>query len=198
MGSYGKNHNKDSQHFYENDIWNKELEKIKTCIPKGWQIFGEIIGWDGDKELQKDYTYDVPKSQTELYVYRIACVNPDGVSVDLPWEFVKLFCLNNGIKHVPEFYVGPKSGFNSSFYMDKRFNDMGLDSPKLSLDKWNNGKDDIQIVDEGVVVRLDDNFTPHFYKHKAPLFYLHEGVILDSGVEDVESKESEEENNESV
>ena len=35
---------KNNVHFYENDIWNKELEKIKGCIPKGWQIFGEIIG----------------------------------------------------------------------------------------------------------------------------------------------------------
>ena len=93
-----------------------------------------------------------------------------------------MFCVNNGIKHVPEFYVGPKSGFDSNFYMDKRYHDMGLNSPQLS---------DPNTVDEGVCIRLDDNFTPHFYKHKAPFFYLHESVDITKNIVDIETIESE-------
>lgn len=193
-----KDINKDNQHFYKNDIWNSELEKIKHLIPKGWQIFGEILGWDGDKELQKNYTYNIPHGETRLYVYRIATVNPDGFSVDLSWDMVIKFCEDNGLNYCPEIYRGPKGKFNSFDYMDKRFYDMGLTNcVPIVKEKWTYEKSQLDLVDEGVVIRTDDDYTPHFYKHKAPIFLLHEGCLVDKGVVDIEDQQSEvEETNE--
>lgn len=180
-----KDINKDNQHFYKSDIWNSELEKIKHIIPRGWQIFGEILGWDGDKELQKNYTYNIPQGETRLYVYRIATVNPDGFSVDLSWDMVIKFCEDNGLNYCPELYRGPKGKFNSFEYMDKRFHDMGLKNcvPLSDPDTY----------DEGLVIRIDDDYTPKFYKHKCPEFLLHEGHLVDKGVVDIEDQQSEKE-----
>ena len=54
---------------------------------------------------------------------------------------------------------------------------------------------DPDTYDEGIVVRVDDDYTPHFYKHKCPEFLLHEGHLVDKGVVDIEDQQSENENN---
>jgi hypothetical protein len=170
-------------HYYKDDIWNTQLEKLVGIIPKGWVIYGEIVGWVGESPIQKGYTYAIDKGDFELYIYRISTVNPDGVQCDLTWDQVKEFCVSSGLKHAPEVWRGKKKDFDPGIYTDKRFvADLGL-SQCVQLDK------DCE-TDEGICIRVD-GLTPKIYKFKSPKFLVHETKIIDTGTVDIETVEGE-------
>lgn len=176
--------NKNQAHYYNLDIWNQALEPIRYTIPKNWIIYGEIVGWVGEKPIQHSYTYQIPKGEFRFYVYRIAIVNSDGVSCDLGWNEVKKHCINNGLMHVPEIWAGKKKNLDIEQYKNKRFvQDLGFKNC-LPLDRPD-------LVDEGVVLRVGE-INPVFYKFKSPDFLVHETGLLDKGEIDIESAESEE------
>lgn len=169
-------------HYYDHDLWNQELEKIAHLIPKNIQIFGELIGWVGDKEIQPNYTYQIEKGKTELYIYRIASLNENGYYVDFSWDQVKEFCRLNGLNHVQEIWQGRLKDFDESIYMNKKFvKDLGL-LHCLPLDKSAD-------CDEGVCIRVE-GIKPFILKAKSPLFLLGETKMLDKGTIDIESQES--------
>lgn len=98
--------------FYKEDIWKIELNKIKDVIPKGWTIYGEIVG----RGVQGDYIYDISlEEKTRLYVYKITVTNVDGKVSVLDWFSLKQFCERNGLYHVPELYVGKLGYKNQEF-----------------------------------------------------------------------------------
>jgi hypothetical protein len=172
-------------HYYSSDIWTSYLEKLEGLIPEGFLLFGEIIGYTPDgAAIQKDYTYSLLPGTRELYVYRVAVVNPRGVVVDLSWPAVKEFCAARGIKHVPELWSGPHCMFKAEDWLDSRFHDEGHDSPNLGPNK--------KLVDEGVCIRAE-RLVPYITKAKSPIFTSHETKLLDEGLEDLESAESYEE-----
>jgi hypothetical protein len=114
---------KEFEHFYADDIWNQALERIKTSIPKDTMIFAEIIGWIGDTPVQKGYTYNIPKGEYEIYVYRVAHINRDGIMTDYSWEQVKEFCDKNAIKYCPELFIGFHKDFDYNIYVDKKYHE---------------------------------------------------------------------------
>jgi hypothetical protein len=171
-------------HFYDCDLWNHHLEKIQHLIPPGFIIYGEIIGWtQKGAAIQKNYTYNVPKGVSRLYVYRITTINKSGLTVDLSWEQVKTFCKNNGLEHVPEVWQGYHKDFDESPYMNKKFvKDLGM-TQCLPLSEN-------CPVDEGLVIRVEDKLNPYLLKAKCPDFLVHETKMLDSNVVDIETEES--------
>lgn len=172
--------------YYSCDIWNLHLSKIQHLIHKNWVIYGEIVGWvNNEKAIQHNYTYCLPPGSSELYVYRIAIVNDDGIVQDLSWTQIKHWCFNNGIKHVPELWRGVHKDFDVEKFLDIRYHENGYPQA-LPLDK---GED---IVDEGICIRFE-GLVPYVTKAKSPIFYEHETKDLDAGVEDIESQESGEE-----
>ena len=177
-----KDASKNQQHYYKDDVWTKQLKRIQHVIPKGVQIFGEILGWCDESPLQQDYTYNVPFGEIDFYIYRIANVNEDGVVIDWSWDAIKKFCEEKGLKHVPEIYRGPKSDFIVDNYIDKRYHEMGM-TQCVPLSHP-------ELPDEGVVIRIDNGLVPNFYKVKGPIFYLHEGIVIDKGGVDIETQES--------
>ena len=139
------------------------------------------MGWAGDKPIQKHYTYQIPKGTFETYIYRIITVNPDGYSVDWGWDHVKEFCINNGIKHVPELWRGKKKDLDVNKYQGKKFRqDLGL-LQCLPLDSE-------APCDEGIVLR-QEGIQAKFYKYKSDAFRLIETKGLDAGEVDMESAE---------
>ena len=174
--------NDDQNHFYASDIWTESLEKVRGILPEGFVIYGELIGWTKDgAQIQPNYTYQIPRGTNELYVYRVAQVNPQGRLTDLSWSQVKEFCNDLGLKHVPEITKGRKGADLDDFIksiMDVRFadtfpiqNHLSLDSPKL--------------VDEGVCIRVEGQ-VPYILKAKSPQFLEHETKLLDKGEESLE------------
>lgn len=171
--------NKEYNGFYQHDIWTETLNKLRMRIPKNWILLGEIIGWSGDKPIQKNYSYGLPKGTNEFYVYRICVVNDDGVTVDLCWDQIKEFCKYHGIKHVPELARYNNLLDIESFYKkveNKKFVDLNLDSVPCPESP----------CDEGFCVRID-GLTPTILKAKFPIFLGHESSLLDTGVDDGEN-----------
>jgi hypothetical protein len=172
--------------YYNVDIYNQALTKVTHIIPKSWIIFGELIGWAGDKEIQKNYSYNVPQGEHRLYVYRIAIINDDGFMVDLHWDQVVQFCKNNGLLYCPELWRGKKKDFIIDNFLDIKFFEAGyMDCPKLSKEAP---------CDEGVVIRVEGKLYPQYFKAKSPIFLGHETKMLDLDVisiEDIESQTQE-------
>lgn len=173
----------EQSHYYNEDVWNKVLDWIAHLIPKNWVIYGEIIGWDGEKAIQPKYTYHLPKGSMDFFVYRIAIVNEDGISVDLGYDTMKKWCEETGLKICPEIWRGKKSDFDYQSYMDIRYKDSGFSQCLQLSDK--------DTVDEGVVIRIEDGeMTPTLYKAKSPIFLNFETKQLDNDVVSIEDMES--------
>ena len=169
-------------HFYSEDLWTQEGKKLEGLLPKGYIVYGELIGWVGsDTPIQKDYTYGIPKGERHLYVYRVTTMGIDGRQTDLSWEATKEFCSNVGLKTVPELTHGYLMNMNIERLMDRL---LFLDyEGALPLP---NGS-----VDEGVCIRRE-GLTPLVLKAKSPKFLEHETKMIDKEVEDIESDETEE------
>ncbi|ADL71048.1 RNA ligase [Mycobacterium phage LeBron] len=179
----------ENNHYYETDLWAEYGKKLEGKIPENYIVYGELIGWvDETTPIQKNYTYDLKPGECELYVYRVAVVNAQGIIADLSWEGVKDFCRSLGLKWVPEFFQGTEHYAHAendddvvstvkAHYLDKRFADLGFpDAVRLS---------DPKSVDEGICVRIEGQI-PRVFKAKSPLFLEHETKQLDKGEMDME------------
>lgn len=171
-----------AQHFYASDIWAQHMQRVEELIPEGYMIFGEICGHTREgAEIQKDYTYGIEDS--ELFVYRVATINPRGVVLDLSWPQVREWCAGRGLKTVPDLWEGRHSDFHVGDWLDKRFADQGYAN---ALPLGSNKK----LVDEGICIRWD-GLAPVTKKAKGPTFLLHETKLLDAEVVDIESDQGE-------
>lgn len=170
--------------FYTDDIWGQALERIKHLIPKDTVIYAEIIGWVGESPIQKNYTYQLPKGTFDIYIYRIATINPDGYSVDYSWDQVRTFCKLNWLKNCPMLSELEHRYFDAEECLDERICDslaLFHDIP-VPLDPESP-------CDEGVCIRKE-GIIPYITKAKSPMFYEHETALLDKGEEDIESTQS--------
>ena len=168
--------------FYQTDVWRTMADKYKNSFPKDYIFYGEIIGWTEDgKAIQKDYTYNQPRGEADLYIYRIAIVNDDGISVDLSYNQIVELCNQIGLKVVPLLWEGYHKDFVPSNWIDKQFlNSWFKEALPLS---------DNTLPDEGVCIRID-RLQPYVTKLKSPTFFEHETKLLDAWVEDLETQES--------
>ncbi len=172
-----------SNHFYDEDIWASFLPRVEHLIPENFLVFGELIGYTSTgAAIQANYTYDMVPGTHELFVYRVATVNPKGVVVDLSWPQVRQFCHERELKHVIDLWEGPHKEFVVDDWIDKRFADSHPYALSLGADK--------KLVDEGVCVRAE-GLTPVILKAKSPVFLAHETKLLDKEVLDIESDQSE-------
>ncbi|OYN81738.1 RNA ligase family protein [Mycolicibacterium sphagni] len=171
----------DNNHFYDTDLWTEYGKKLDGMIPKNFIVYGELIGWvDERKPIQAGYTYNLKPGACELYVYRVATVNEDGIMADLSWAGVKDFCATLGLKHVPELWSGwviTDADFEhnfverwSSLYLDTRYTDNHDNAVPLS---------DPKSVDEGICVRIEGQI-PRVLKAKSPKFFEYETKQLDT------------------
>lgn len=173
-----KDINGDQNHFYDTDLWTEHGEKVKDAVPKNYILYGEIIGWvDKQKPIQPHYTYNLKPGESELYIYRVAVVNPDGVVTDLSWDGVREFCFERGLNHVPELARMWGRDLDVDDFMNKQYNVQGFKQAiPLSSAKTK---------DEGVCIRYEAQ-VPVIAKAKCSEFLGHETKILDQGQEDVE------------
>lgn len=180
--------NPNQNHFYDTDLWTEYGKKLTDLIPEGYLVYGELVGWTSDgAPLQKGYTYHLPQGESDLYVYRVAHINAQGVLSDLSWDGVKDFCRARGLKWTPELwrvkpYELPQSVL--SMLEDKRYFETGYlfeEAPLPLSDK--------KTVDEGVCIR-QEGLVPTILKAKSPKFLEHETKLLDADEADIESLEA--------
>lgn len=173
------NHN----HFYDTDIWTEEGKKLEGLVPENFILYGELIGWTPEGgTIQKNYTYKVPEKTCDLYIYRVAFVNPRGLVTDLTWDQLREFCHDRQLKFVPELWRGRKNELKIEDFINKRFADEGY----IGTVPLEDNKD---LVDEGVCVRVD-GLAPYILKAKSPVFLEHETKMLDEEAVDLEAEGS--------
>ncbi|WPH57800.1 hypothetical protein [Mycobacterium phage WXIN] len=193
--------NPNQNHYYATDIWTEYGSKVADMVPEGYMVYGELIGWtsgsaisDQGKSLgtsspiQANYTYDVPRGQAELYVYRVATINAQGTLADLPWDGVKEFCQARGLKWTPEL---------ARLTPDRVDEWLDAAADAVFHDDWSIGDEDTFVeepvrlsssktVDEGVCLR-QEGIVPTILKAKSAVFLQHETKLLDKGEVDLES-----------
>lgn len=181
-------------HFYSKDVWSDAAEFYGATIPKGYVVYGELVGYVDDAPIQRGYTYEsLPGVRPDLYVYRVAHVNEDGILHDLSWDQVKTFATSHGLKHTPELWRGPKAALVLENFMEKNFHDEHAKNWKpgsgpmynevpVALSPGGTGKD------EGIVLRVDKGGeVPYLLKYKNDSFYLFEADELDTEEETIEA-----------
>ena len=202
--------------------YGNETFRVNAATPfdghlhKGEIVFYEIVGFTTtgapimqtqnvaalkDKQLQSLYgdtmlyRYGCLEGQCDVYVYRIAVVNEDGVLVDLPWAQVKERCKVLGVKHVPEFCfkmdLGGYTHLRDPFWTGVPVEWGDVPNPYI----YTGNKDElIKIVTlfmegpstldkshmrEGVVLRVENQHGVSFLKAKNHTFGMLEGYLKD-------------------
>lgn len=169
-------------HYYDEDIWTESGKKIIDSVPMGFILYGELIGWTSNgASIQKDYTYGIEHGTSEIYIYRIAQINGQGLLTDLSWDHVVEFCEKRGLKYVPEIWRGEKKNLKLNKYLDVKLNKKHRHCLDVGGD----------LVDEGICIRID-TMVPDIYKSKSPIFYQHETKMLDEEALDLEVEGSDE------
>jgi hypothetical protein len=182
-------------HYYsDGDLWTRYADQhgVADLIPKDHIVYGELIGFSSPGEaIQKGYTYDLPDGEAHLYVYRVAMVTTDGITIDYSAAQMEVFCADRGLTPVPILWAGPHEAFVAGDWLERRYYDEWSKSeaefvrPPVPLS-------DKKLVDEGVCVRYDGPHGTYIVKAKSPSFLTYESKLLDAGVEDVEAAEGEE------
>ena len=185
--------------WYGSNAFREKYHKFfKERLPKGAEIFYEIVGWINedttimgrcsnklikDKEFSKQYgdetifSYGCNIGESDCYVYRMTLTNEDGFAVEIPWEQVLIECEKMGVKCVPTF---------------EKFTFTTWEDLMERVEKYYDGADPVgkSHVREGVVVRIDNRPSFTAYKHKNFSFKCLEGIIKDtSDAPDIEEAE---------
>lgn len=171
---------------------------FKSRLPKGAEIFYEIVGWIDenktimgrcsnslvkDKSFTKQYgaetvfSYGCEIGENDCYVYRMTLTNEDGFTVEIPWEQVLIECEKMGVKCVPTF---------------EKFTYTTWEDLMERVEKYYDGADPVgkSHIREGVVVRIDNRPSFTAYKHKNFNFKVLEGIIKDTAdAPDIEEAE---------
>lgn len=174
-------------HFYDTDIWSLKGAELQGMIPKGYLVYGELIGWTPEgAALQSKYTYNVPSPLAELYVYRVAVINPEGVVQDLTYDQVVGFCYERNLKVVPLLWRGKYADFKPEDWVDfpghdelhNYYKDGYTQAVPLAKDSP---------CDEGVVIRAE-GVAPYTLKAKSATFVAHDNKVMEEGTLDMEEE----------
>jgi hypothetical protein len=161
--------------FYKVDIWAEVAAKLEPKIPAGFTVYGEIVGYAGDKIIQRDYAYGCKPGEHKFYAYRVTFTPKDGEPIDLSWDALVEWCAMRGIATPATLWRGKAKDFDHEPWMDVRYADLGYSTPLP-------GKG---MPDEGVVVR-QEGIRPMLAKCKAQSFLEHETKMADKGEIDTE------------
>lgn len=183
-------------HFYKEDIWGIVANEVKDSIPKGYTLYGEIVGFTPEgSPIQKGYTYGCPVGGHKLLVYRVTSTNPDGKTVELNWQQMKQFCTKYGLEMVRELWYGQAYQAFPNISPHEHWNENFLAElerlyTKDQMCEYNN----FLVPAEGIVLRVDNLEQSEAFKLKNFKFLEWESKQLDTGEVDIETEESIESN----
>lgn len=195
---------KSADHFYGYDLWEDIKNEIGHLIPKGWTLYGEMLGFDKNGGyIQKGFDYGCsPVNQGgqpthRLEVYRITQTNPDGSVTELSYPQIKEFCDSVGLTAPHLFFYGKAKEIQSEFIKSVHKADTGEtltwgQSFVEKLQEQYNDKDcfmcDNKVPEEGIVIRKEKLFDCESYKLKSFRFLEMETKQLDNGETNLEEE----------
>lgn len=204
MKEAGKTGNVYHVGFYGCDIWGEAFKIVKPHLIKGMSVYAEIVGYTStNKYIQPDYDYGcVPLKDGEdytygkhfkIYVYRVTLTNVDGEVHEFSPREVQLWCKNNDLIAVPEYYYGKAKDLYpdldiTNHWHENFWNRMASD--KNFYMEMNSPDCINKVPHEGVVIKIDD-MIPRAFKLKCFLFTHKEEKELDAGITNIEDAQSE-------
>lgn len=178
---------KNKNHFYNQDIWKQARNRYSDKIPKGFTLYGEIVGQlNTGQWIQKNYDYGLEVGRWEMYVYRITFTNVDGHVFELSTSQMIEFCNKQGLKYPPQFFNGTVSELLESMNMETDRIDYENLIRKLE-DKYNEKNCFMcknAVPEEGIVIRKEKLNEFEAYKLKSFNFLEMESKFNESNIED--------------
>ncbi len=182
-----------SIHYYGTDVWGTVANRVQSVIPKGYTLYGEIVGFTSDGGIiQKGYHYGCQPGTHRFLVYRITTTNTDGRVLEFSWGQMQEFCLKYGLEMVHTYFHG-------------RASDLVIPADDESLESWQGGflaaierlyvtdrmcqHNNNEVPAEGIVVKVERLDAPESYKLKNFKFLEFETKQLDAGVVDIEEQQ---------
>ena len=181
---------KGKDHFFGYDLWEDIKNEVGEHIPKGWTLYGEMLGYDKNgKAIQKGFDYGCSvgfnKPLNKIEVYRITNTTPDGLVTELSYPEIKQFCDKVGLTCSHLMFYGKASeivpevdgvDWNESFVrtLEEKYNEKNCFMCEN------------KVPEEGVVVRVESLFECKSYKLKSFKFLEWETKELDKGIENIE------------
>jgi hypothetical protein len=177
---------------YTDNVWGVIASRLEGKIPKGFTIYGEIVGYtSSSKMVQKNYDYGVKQGEVEFFVYRMTKNTPDGIH-ECSWNEIELFCMIEGLKHVPVYYKGKakdmfnifyNSDFDPSIWREKFLTDLKDKYLDKTCEFCTTG-----VVNEGIVLRNESDPKKTALKYKSPKFLIGESADRDKGETNMEEE----------
>ena len=200
--------------FYGNNEFREQHSKVfEGKLWKGETVYYEVVSFTNDgtpimgkskvpKEAQKEYGNEMVfhyglSENSDLYVYRMTMINPDGEVIEYTPDFMRYRCEQMAVKTVPVLWKGiiPKN-----FDIDVFDDGSEIEHYEINAGEWiknvaeqyYDGPDPIgkTHVREGVVVRIINRPKFTAYKHKNFLFKQITGIIKDN-IESINSTMAE-------
>ena len=168
--------NKEYNHYYNSDIWGIVAEEHGYKIPKGFTIYGEIVGFlpDGGaiQKMGKAFDYGCKENEHELYVYRVTFTNKDGIVAELSSQQVEQFCEKYDFKHPHVYYTGSYFDFIlNTLRIPLSENGFKDEDIIRKMESLYNEKDcwmcKNKLPEEGIVLRVDKLDSFEAYKLKS-------------------------------
>lgn len=171
--------------FYGDNLFRKKYHDL-LCdkLYKGLTLYYEIVGYIDDntlimpecdntklkdKDFEKKYgkttkfTYGCNCGENDMYVYRMTLTSPDDLVLEVPYDVMKIYCEQIGVKVVP---LLDKFLFTTKEDLIERVN------------KWLDITDPIgkNHINEGVVVRIENRIKFTAFKQKGWYFKVLSGI----------------------
>ena len=194
--------------FYGEDIWGVVAKEIGHLIPKGWTIYGEILGYlPSGGAIQKKYDYGCKQGEHKFYVYKISVVNIDGKTIYLTDKQIEEWCEKVGLLYKDTFiYYGKASNYfdyAEGFGKEVELSDKD-DLSYQNVEEWrnqflnhletlHNEKDCYmctnKVPEEGIVLRIERLDSYEAYKLKSKRFILMESDNQEQEVSNIEDEQ---------
>lgn len=180
-----------SQGYYKTDIWADINDKIGDRIPRGYTLYGEVVGFTKDgSPIQKKFDYGCNHKQFRIFVYRITHTSDDGKATELLTNEFETFLTQNNLSDSVELAKNFYDGIAKEKYPEL----VPILNEDNGLKKWQhqfvknlerdyNEKDcymcNTRVPEEGIVLRVESDVDWQAYKLKSARFLEFETKQLD-------------------
>lgn len=183
---------RNAQHFYQTDIWGEVKEEIKNKIPKGYTLYGEIIGYTKQGGyIQKGFDYGCKQGEYKVYIYKISITNEDGFVIYLDDKQIEEFCEKYELNFKDTFIF-----YGKAYELTPKLNQETDEEWRIKLlekltEKYTNKNCYMcvnKVPEEGIVLRKQKLFEYEAYKLKSSNFMEYESKQLDEEIISLEDQ----------
>lgn len=174
----------DDRKFHLPDIREEIERRVASHLHKGEQIYYEIYGYEGGKEIQSGFHYDCRPGEWKVMLYRVTITTPDGFCIDLDRESVYKRAEELGLEK--PYFIDRIDWSNNDYISTNQGLELEFIHTIKELVKGNS-RLDCGTLCEGVVVWFKDKYNKWTcLKHKSEEFLIDQDKRIEKGQGDSE------------